>query len=38
VNLYYVDSIQTGELMKKGIDGMLKSLDPYTVFIPEIRY
>ena len=35
VNLYYVDSIQPGELMKKGMDGMLKSLDPYTIFIPE---
>jgi carboxyl-terminal processing protease len=35
VNVYYVDSIQPGELMKKGIDAMLKTLDPYTVFIPE---
>jgi len=35
VNMYYVDSIQPGELMKKGMDGMLKSLDPYTVYIPE---
>ncbi len=35
VNMYYVDSIQPGDLMKKGIDAMLGSLDPYTVFIPE---
>ncbi|HNQ62312.1 MAG TPA: S41 family peptidase [Bacteroidia bacterium] len=35
VNMYYVDSVQPGELMKKGIDAMLGSLDPYTVFIPE---
>src|SRR5215212_8363578 len=35
VNTYYVDSIQPGSLMKSGIDGMLKNLDPYTVFIPE---
>src|SRR5436190_20114840 len=35
VNMYYVDSIQPGDLMKKGMDGMLKSLDPYTVYIPE---
>lgn len=35
VNVYYVDSIQPGDLMKKGIDAMLRSLDPYTVFIPE---
>lgn len=35
VNIYYVDSLQPGELMKKGADAMLKSLDPYTVYIPE---
>lgn len=35
VNIYYVDSIQPGELMKKGIDAMLSTLDPYTVYIPE---
>ena len=35
VNVYYVDSLQPGELMKKGIDAMLRSLDPYTVYIPE---
>lgn len=35
VNLYYVDSIDPGKLMKKGIDEMLNSLDPYTNFIPE---
>jgi len=35
VNVYYVDSIQPGDLMKRGIDAMLKTLDPYTVYIPE---
>jgi carboxyl-terminal processing protease len=35
VNMYYVDSIQPGSLMKAGIDGMLRNLDPYTIFIPE---
>ena len=35
VNIYYVDSVQPGELMKKGIDAMLGSLDPYTNYIPE---
>ena len=35
VNLYYVDSIDPGKLMKKGIDEMLNSLDPYTNYIPE---
>ncbi len=35
VNVYYVDSLQPGDLMKKGIDAMLRTLDPYTVYIPE---
>ncbi len=35
VNVYYVDSLQPGSLMKKGIDAMLRTLDPYTVYIPE---
>lgn len=35
LNLYYVDSIQPEKLIKRSIDEMLTSLDPYTVFIPE---
>ncbi|MDQ3046972.1 MAG: S41 family peptidase [Bacteroidota bacterium] len=35
LNIYYVDETNPGELMKKGIDDMLGSLDPYTNFIPE---
>jgi len=35
LNAYYVDETDPGELMKKGIDEMLKSLDPYTTYIPE---
>lgn len=35
LNMYYVDETNPGELMKKGIDDMLGSLDPYTNFIPE---
>lgn len=35
VNTYYVDSVEPGALMKTGMDAMLKSLDPYTVYIPE---
>ncbi len=35
VNLYYVDPTDPGKLMKTGIDAMLKSLDPYTTYIPE---
>ena len=35
LNQNYVDDIQPGELMKIAIDEMLRSLDPYTVYIPE---
>ena len=35
VNNYYVDEPLPGSLMKSAIDAMLKSLDPYTVYIPE---
>ncbi|MBR5958507.1 MAG: S41 family peptidase [Salinivirgaceae bacterium] len=35
LSIYYVDEINPGDLVKKSIDEMLKSLDPYTVFIPE---
>ncbi len=35
LNIYYVDETNPGNLMKKGIDDMLSSLDPYTNFIPE---
>ena len=35
LNIYYVDETNPGDLMKKGIDEMLASLDPYTNYIPE---
>ena len=35
INNYYVDEVNPGELMKKGIDAMLQSLDPFTVYITE---
>jgi carboxyl-terminal processing protease len=35
LNIYYVEETNPGELMKKGIDAMLESLDPYTNYIPE---
>jgi carboxyl-terminal processing protease len=35
LNIYYVDEIKPGDLMKKGIDSMLESLDPYTDFYSE---
>jgi carboxyl-terminal processing protease len=35
VNMYYVDETKPGQMLKKGIDEMLESLDPYTNYIPE---
>ncbi|HKK60764.1 MAG TPA: S41 family peptidase [Salinivirga sp.] len=35
LNTYYVDEIDPGEVVKTSIDEMLKSLDPYTNYIPE---
>tara|TARA_B100000963_G_scaffold149569_1_gene130336 strand:- start:1972 stop:3618 length:1647 start_codon:yes stop_codon:yes gene_type:complete len=35
LNTYYVDKTDPGILMKEAIDAMLKSLDPYTQYIPE---
>ncbi len=35
VNTYYVDEIEPQKLVKKSIDAMLESLDPYTDYIPE---
>ena len=35
LNVFYVDDVQPGEMMKTGIDAMLESLDPYTTYITE---
>ncbi|WP_210461888.1 S41 family peptidase [Rufibacter roseolus] len=35
VNTYYVDEVAPSKLVRTGIDAMLKSLDPYTNYIPE---
>lgn len=35
VNRYYVDEVDPNVIMRKGIDEMLASLDPYTNYIPE---
>lgn len=35
VNRFYVDDVEPDRLMRIGIDAMMKSLDPYTVYIPE---
>ncbi len=37
LNLYYVDDVDPGKSIKTGIDEMLNSLDPYTVYIPESK-
>ncbi|HEY5469981.1 MAG TPA: S41 family peptidase [Bacteroidales bacterium] len=35
LNTFYVDEIDPDKLIKSGIDNMLKTLDPYTVYYPE---
>jgi carboxyl-terminal processing protease len=35
LNTFYVDDIDPEKVIKSGIDNMLKTLDPYTVFYPE---
>jgi len=35
LNIYYVDEVHPGNLIRVAMDAMLKSLDPYTVYIPE---
>jgi len=35
LNTFYVDEINPDKVVKSGIDNMLKTLDPYTVYYPE---
>ena len=35
LELTYVDGVNPGELIKKALDAMMATLDPYTVYIPE---
>lgn len=35
LNKSYVDSLPVDKMERKGVDAMLSSLDPYTVYIPE---
>ena len=35
ISLRYVDQIDPDEFVQAGIEGMLQTLDPYTVYIPE---
>ena len=34
LNIHYVDTIPLNRMVKAGIDGMLRNIDPYTVYIP----
>ena len=34
LNIHYVDTIPLNKMVKAGIDGMLRKIDPYTVYIP----
>jgi carboxyl-terminal processing protease len=35
LNIYYVDDLDPDKLVRAGLDNMLKTLDPYTVYYPE---
>jgi carboxyl-terminal processing protease len=35
LNTFYVDEIDPDKVIKAGMDNMLKTLDPYTVYFPE---
>ena len=35
LDIFYVDEVNSGDLIKTAIDEMLESLDPYTTYIPE---
>jgi len=35
LNTFYVDEIDPDKIVKTGIDNMLRTLDPYTVYLPE---
>lgn len=37
ISLEYVDEVDPEKLMRKGIDAMLESLDPYTVMVDEAQ-
>ena len=38
LNTFYVDEINPDKIIKTGIDDMLKTLDPYTVYYPESEF
>ena len=38
LNAFYVDEIDPEKLVTRSINGMLSTLDPYTVYYPEEEY
>lgn len=36
LDMFYVDTIDPNKTIREGIDNMLYSLDPYTVYYPEM--
>ena len=35
LDIFYVDTLEADKVLREGIDAMLESLDPYTVYYPE---
>jgi len=35
VEMFYVDSVEVDKMVRRGIDAMLRDLDPYTEYLPE---
>ncbi len=35
ISIFYVEDVDPGQLIEKGISGVLEGLDPYTSYIPE---
>lgn len=37
VEMFYVDSVEVDKMVRRGIDAMLKGLDPYTEYYPDVE-
>ena len=37
VEMFYVDSVEVDKMVRRGIDAMLKGLDPYTEYYPDME-
>ena len=38
LNRSYVDSLPVDRIMKAGIEAMLEELDPYTIYVPDLKF